>query len=52
MWVVHDIFHDIYDSKEGVLCCSIRVSTYMHGKVLKIVASLNSDVHEATNPVI
>ena len=52
MWVVYDILHFMYDINEVRLCCSIHVSTETHGKVLNIIASLSSDVHESTNPVI
>ena len=40
------------DIKEGRFCWGIHLFTETRGKSLKIVASLNSDVHEATNPVI
>ena len=52
MGMVHAIFHAMPDSKEVRLCWVIHVATETHGKLLKIVASLNSDVHEAANPVI
>ena len=52
MWILHDIFHDIYDSKWNRLYWVIIVSTEMHGKMLNIIASLNSAVHESTIPVI
>ena len=40
------------ERKEVRFCWVIHVYTRIQGKVLKIVASLNSDVYEATNPVI
>ena len=46
------VTHAMYEIKEGRFCWEIHVSTDMYGNILKIVASLNSDVHEATNPVI
>ena len=52
MWMVHEIFHAMSNSKEIWFCWGIYVATDVHGKVLNIVASLDSDVHEATNPVI
>ena len=52
MCMVNKIFHAMSKFKERRLCWGICVSTDTHGKVLKIVASLNSDVHEFTNPVI
>ena len=52
MWVVHDIFHDISEIKGRVFCWGIHVSNDTHVNILKIVVSLNSDVHDATKPVI
>ena len=52
MWMVHEIFHAMYKIKEIGFCWGIHAATEAHGKVLNIVASLDSDVHEATNPVI
>ena len=40
------------ESKEGSFCWGIHISTETHSKVLKTVASFNSGVHEATNPLI
>ena len=50
--VVHEILHAIYDSKEVSICWVIHVSNDTHSNILNIVVSFNSDVHEATNPVI
>ena len=52
MWMVHDILNYMSDRKETTFCWGIHVSTETHGKILKNTASLNIDVHEATNPVI
>ena len=52
MWMVHEILHAIFESKEIRFCWCIYVATETHGEILKIVASLESDVHEYTNPVI
>ena len=52
MWMVHEIFHAMSNIKEVGFHWGIHVATEMHGKVLKIVASFNIGVHEATNPVI
>ena len=52
MRVVHDIFHAMSESKEGRLSWSIHIATEMHGKVLKIMVCLESDVNEATKSVI
>ena len=48
----HDILHDMSKIKEVRFCWDICVSTETHSKVLKIVESLDSDLHEATNQVI
>ena len=50
--MVHDIFHDMSKIKEVRFCWDIHVYNETHGKVLKIVEILDSDVHEATNQVI
>ena len=52
MRVVHDIFHAMSESKEGRLSWSIHIATEMHGKVLKIMVCLESDVNEAAKSVI
>ena len=48
-WMVHDIFHAMFDRNKIRFCC---VATETHGKILKVISSFNSDVHEYTNPVI
>ena len=52
MRVTHLIFHAISLGNEGRFCWSIHIDTDIYGKVLKIVACLDSDVNEATNPFI
>ena len=52
MWMVHQILNAISESKEIRFCWGIDVSTDTHGNILKTIASLNTYVHEATNPVI
>ena len=52
MWMMNEIFHAMYESKEIRLCWGIHVSTETHGKVLNIIACLDSDIHEVTNQVI
>ena len=49
--MVRDIFHVMFNSKEGKLCWGVHVSTEAHGEILKIVSSLDIDVNESTNPV-
>ena len=50
--MVHDVPHAMSERKECNIYGRIHEYTETHGKVLKIISSLNSDVHEATNPVI
>ena len=50
--MVHDIFHAMFEIKESRFCWLIHVATDMYGDILKIIDILNSDMHEATNPVI
>ena len=52
VWMVHEIFHAIFESKERRLFWCIRVSNEAHWEILKIIESLDSDVHESTNLVI
>ena len=52
MWMVHEILHAVYASKEGRLYWSIYVDTGTYGKVFNSIEILNSDVHESTNAVI
>ena len=52
MIVVHDIFHAMSKGKNHRLFWGIHITIKSHGKVLKIIACLNSGVHEATNAVI
>ena len=52
MWMVHEILHDMFESKESMLCWCIHVATEAHGEILKIIVSLESDLHEDTNTVI
>ena len=52
IWMVHEILHAMIDSKEIRFCWYIHVSTEAHGEILKIIVSLDSDVHESTNLVI
>ena len=52
MWVVSKILHAMSDSKDVRFYWHIHLSTDMHGKIISIVAILNSDLHDTTNPVI
>ena len=52
MRVMHEIFHVISEGKKLLFYWIINITTYTHGKVLKIIACLNSYVHDITNPVI
>ena len=50
--MVRKMVHAMSESKQGRLFLSIHVATETHGKVLKIIESLNSDAHDTTNQVI
>ena len=52
IWMVHEILHVMFDIKKIMFCWFICVATEVHCKILKVIASLNSDFHESTNPVI
>ena len=52
MWMVHEIFHFMFESKEISFCWGIHIYTDTNCKILNIIASFNSDVYETTNPVI
>ena len=52
MWMVHEILHAMFESKERRFCWCIHVASEAHGDILMIIVSLGSDVHESTNPVI
>ena len=50
--MVHEIFHEMFESKKRRLCWGIHVATETHGEILKIITSFNIDVHESANPLI
>ena len=52
MWMVNDVFHVIFESKESRFCWGINVATEAHGEILNIIESLDIYVHESTNQVI
>ena len=52
MWMVHEIFHAMFYSNKGSFYWCIHISDDMHCEILKMVASLDSGVHDSTNPVI
>ena len=52
MRVVHEIFHAVSEGNKGRLCWFIHTTTKLHGELLDIIAYLDSDKNEATNPVI
>ena len=51
MWMVHEIFYAMFDIKESGFCWGINVTTDQHGDIMKIILSLDSNVHDSTNPV-
>ena len=52
MWMVHEIFHAMFEIKESSFCWVVLVYNDRHCEILKIIASLNSDVHESANSVV
>ena len=52
MCMLNEIFHTMFESKESSFCWGIHVATEAHGEILNIIASLDSGVHDSTNPVI
>ena len=52
MCMVHGLFHVKFERKKRRLCWCIRMSTEVYHEILRVIASLDSDVHESTNPVI
>ena len=46
------ILHSMSDSKLGRLFWSIHVATETHGNFFYIIASLNSNIYKAADPVI
>ena len=52
MWMLHEIFHAMFEINKGRFCWCIRIAAEAHCEILKIIASFYSDVHESTNPVI
>ena len=52
MWMVHEIFHAMFEIKERRFCWCIHVATEAHCGIFKAIARLDSDVHDYINPVI
>ena len=52
IWMVHELFHSIFYSNKIRLFWFIRISTAAHCEILKIIAGLDSGVHESNNPMI
>ena len=50
--MVNEILHTIFERKESRFYWCIHVETEAHFEILNFIASLDSDVHESTNPVI
>ena len=50
--VMHEIFHTMSEGKKWRLYRRNNKATLLHSKTLKVISCLNSDVHEATKPVI
>ena len=52
MEMVHEVLHSMFDRNTRRLCWCIHIATEANFDILKIISSLDSDVHESTNPVI
>ena len=52
MWMLHDILYNMVDRKVNMFYWGIHMATEMHGKVLNIIAIMNSGKHDSTNPLI
>ena len=52
MWMVHEIFHAMFEIKERRFCWCIHVATEAHCGIFKAIARLDSDVNDYINPVI
>ena len=50
--MVNEIYHAIFERNKRRLCWCIHIATESHFDILKIIASLDSDVHESTKPII
>ena len=44
MWMVHEILHAMFESKERRFCWVIHVSTEAYYDILKVIASLERRV--------
>ena len=52
MWMVHEIFHAMFDIKENRFYCGIHLATEAQGEILKSISILDSDVNDSTNAAI
>ena len=50
--MVHAVFHAMFEIKKSRFCWCINIATEAHYDILKVIASLNSDLHDSTNSVI
>ena len=48
MWMVHEVFHDIFEIDKIRFCWCIYIATEADCDILEIIAILDSDVHEST----
>ena len=46
MWMVHEILHAMFERKERRFCWYIQLANEAHDGILRIIASLQSDVHD------
>ena len=52
MWMVHKIFHAMFESNKCVFCWFSHIATEAHCEILKIIASLDSDLNDSTSTII
>ena len=50
--MVHEIQYAMFEINKGRFCWCIHVATEVHSEILKIIASLDSDLHESINLLI
>ena len=48
---MHNILHDMSEGKKYWFCWVIHISNQAHDNALNIIACLNSDVNDTTNPM-
>ena len=52
MCIVHELLHAMFERNKNRSCWRIYIATEAHYEILKTIVSLDSDVHDYTNPVM